>query len=109
MDMVNRNSNSVRSVSRAIAVMKFLSVHGPSSLTEVAKGVDIYKSTAHRLLTTLRDEGLVEQDAATAKYRLGFGLVLPASAVTADLDVLRCARPVCERLSEQTRETVNIA
>src|SRR5215218_11319698 len=109
MAMVNRNSNSVRSVSRAIAVMKFLSVHGPSSLTEVAKGVDIYKSTAHRLLTTLRDEGLVEQDAATARYCLGFGLPWLASSVTADLDILRCSRLVCERLSEQTRETVTIS
>jgi DNA-binding IclR family transcriptional regulator len=107
--MVNRNSNSVRSVSRAIAVMKFLSVHGPSSLTEVANGVDIYKSTAHRLLTTLRDEGLVEQDGAASKYQLGFGLAVLASSVTADLDILRCARPVCELLSEQTRETVTIS
>ena len=89
--------------------MKFLSVHGGSSLTEVAKGVDIYKSTAHRLLTTLRDEGLVEQDAATARYCLGFGLAVLASSVTADLDILRCSRPVCERLSEQRGETVTIS
>lgn len=89
--------------------MKLLSVHGPSSLTEVAKGVDIYKSTAHRLLATLKDEELVEQDTATAKYRLGFGLAVLASSVTADLDILRCSRPVCERLSEETRETVTIS
>jgi len=89
--------------------MKFLSVHGGSSLTEVAKGVDIYKSTAHRLLTTLRDEGLVEQDVATARYSLGFGLVVLATSVMADLDILRCSRLVCERLSEQTRETVTIS
>ena len=36
-------------------------------------------------------------------------MVLLASSVTADLDVLRCARPVCERLSEQTQETVTVA
>jgi DNA-binding IclR family transcriptional regulator len=29
--------------------------------------------------------------------------------VRADLDILGCARPVCERLSERTRETVTIA
>ena len=105
----NRNNTYVRSVNRAIAIMKFLSVQGGSSLTEVAKGVDIHKSTAHRLLTTLRDEGLVEQDATTAKYCLGFGLAVLASSVTADLDILRCSRLVCERLSEQTRETVTIS
>ena len=36
-------------------------------------------------------------------------MVLLASTVTADLDVLRCARPVCERLSERTQETVTVA
>lgn len=105
----NHGNDSVRSVNRAVAIMKFLSVHGWSSLTEVANEVGIYKSTAHRLLTTLRGEGLVEQDAATAKYRLGFGLAVLASSVTADLDILRCSRPICDRLSEQTRETVTIS
>ena len=62
----------------------------------------INKSTAYRLLTTLRDRGLVEQDAATEKYRLGFGLVTLASSVTADLDVARCSRPVCDWLAERT-------
>jgi DNA-binding IclR family transcriptional regulator len=89
--------------------MEFLSRRGWSGVTEVARELDIHKSTAYRLLTTLRERGLVEQDAATEKYRLGFGLVLLARAVRADLDILGCARPVCERLSERTRETVTIA
>jgi DNA-binding IclR family transcriptional regulator len=104
-----RRSPSVQSVDRAVSVMEFLSRRGWSGVTEVARELDFHKSTAYRLLTTLRDRGLVEQDTATEKYRLGFGLVLLARAVRADLDILRCARPVCERLSEHTRETVTIA
>jgi DNA-binding IclR family transcriptional regulator len=104
-----RRSPSVQSVDRAVSVMEFLSRRGWSGVTEVAKELDIHKSTAYRLLTTLRDRRLVEQDTATEKYRLGFGLVLLARTVRADLDILRCARPVCERLSERTRETVTIA
>jgi DNA-binding IclR family transcriptional regulator len=109
MDAVDRSSTFVQSVDRAISVMEFLSQRGWSGVTEVANELDVHKSTAYRLLTTLRDRGLVEQDAATEKYRLGFGLVLLASTVRADLDILRCARPVCERLSEQTQETVTVA
>ena len=109
VDTVNRRSTVVQSVDRAISVMEFLSTRGWSGVTEVANKLDIHKSTAYRLLTTLRDRRLVEQDATTEKYRLGFGLVLLASAVTADLDVARHARPVCERLSEETRETVTVA
>ena len=104
-----RRSPSVQSVDRAISVMEFLSRRGWSGVTEVSRELEIHKSTAYRLLTTLRDRGLVEQDAASVKYRLGFGLVLLARSVRADLDILRCARPVCERLSERTRETVTLA
>jgi DNA-binding IclR family transcriptional regulator len=89
--------------------MEFLSRRGWSGVTEVSRELDIHKSTAYRLLTTLRDRGLAEQDAATEKYRLGFGLVLLARAVSADLDILRCAKPLCERLSERTGETVTVA
>jgi DNA-binding IclR family transcriptional regulator len=32
-----------------------------------------------------------------------------ASSVTADLDIVRCSRPVCDRLAEQTRETATVA
>jgi DNA-binding IclR family transcriptional regulator len=109
MCAVVRRSSSVQSVDRAVSVMEFLSRCGWSGVTEVSRELDIHKSTAYRLLTTLRDRGLIEQDAATEKYRLGFGLVLLARAVSADLDILRCARPVCERLSEHTKETVTIA
>jgi DNA-binding IclR family transcriptional regulator len=109
MCAVVRRSPSVQSVDRAITVMEFLSRRGWSGVTEVSRELDIHKSTAYRLLTTLRDRGLVEQDAATEKYRLGFGLVLLARAVSADLDILRCAKPLCERLSERTGETVTVA
>nr|WP_243638090.1 IclR family transcriptional regulator [Rubrobacter taiwanensis] len=104
-----RRNTYVQSVDRAISVMEFLSRRGWSGVTEIANELDIHKSTAYRLLTTLRDRGLVEQDAATEKYRLGFGLVLLASSVTAELDLMRCARSVCERLSDETGETVTLA
>ncbi len=109
MEALNRRNNYVQSVGRAISIMELLGRRGWSGVTEVANELDIHKSTAYRLLTTLRDRGLVEQDAATEKYRLGFGLVMLASSVTADLDIARCSHPVCERLAEQTRETATVA
>jgi DNA-binding IclR family transcriptional regulator len=109
METTKRRNNFVQSVDRAITVMELLSRRGWSGVTEVAKELEINKSTSYRLLTTLRDRGLVEQDPATEKYRLGFGLVTLASSVTADLDVARCSRPVCDRLAQQTRETITVA
>ena len=83
MCAVVRRSPTVQSVDRAVSVMEFLSRRGWSGVTEVPRELEIHKSTAYRLLTTLRDRGLVEQDAATEKYRLGFGLVLLARTVRA--------------------------
>ncbi|AHY45917.1 Transcriptional regulator [Rubrobacter radiotolerans] len=106
---VDRKSTSVQSVDRAVTVMEFLARRKEAGVTEVANELGTHKSTAYRLLTTLRDRGLIEQNGATDKYRLGFGLVLLAASVTAELDVLRCARPVCERLSEELQENVTLA
>jgi DNA-binding IclR family transcriptional regulator len=77
-------------------------------VTELAGELDIHKSTAHRLLATLKDRGLVEQDPSTELYRLGMGMVLLAGAVTAELDIVRTARPICQQLSRETQETVTI-
>jgi DNA-binding IclR family transcriptional regulator len=108
MSVVREKRTAVRSVDRAISILEFLSREGGSGVTEVANGLGVHKSTAHRLLATLKDRGLVEQDGDTELYHLGMGLVYLASSVTSSLDLVRAARPVCRELSEHTQETVTI-
>ena len=108
MDAEERRG-SIQSVDRAVLVLELLARRGWSGVTEVAGELGVHKSNAHRLLATLASHGMVERSPETEKYRLGFRLVGLASAVTADLDVVRYARPFCERLSEQTGETVIVA
>jgi DNA-binding IclR family transcriptional regulator len=62
-----------------------------------------------RLLSTLQEHGLVEQNPSTERYRLGYGLVRLAGAVVAELDLARASRPVLEQLAVHTGETVNLA
>lgn len=99
----------VQSVDRALTILELLEREGWMGVTRLARELAIHKSTAFRLLATLEHRGLVEQHVETQKYRLGFALVRLAGAVRAGLDLTRSARPVCEWLSEQTGETVNIA
>jgi DNA-binding IclR family transcriptional regulator len=100
---------SIQSVGRAISVLEILARHGDVRVTEVAAELDVHKSTAFRLLTALEHGGLVEQDRDRGRYRLGFGVVRLAGAVTARMDINRIGRPVCERLARQFGETMNIA
>ncbi|MFD8045578.1 IclR family transcriptional regulator [Streptomyces chartreusis] len=101
--------SGVQSVDRAVSVLEILARRGEAGVSEVAAEIDVHKSTAFRLLGALEARGLVEQSAERGKYRLGFGIVRLAGAVTGRLDVTQQGRQVCERLSEEIGETVNIA
>ncbi|MER6073368.1 IclR family transcriptional regulator [Streptomyces sp. NPDC001817] len=101
--------NGVQSVDRAVSVLEILARRGEAGVSEVAAEIDVHKSTAFRLLGALEARGLVEQAAERGKYRLGFGIVRLAGAVAGRLDITQQGREVCERLSEEIGETVNIA
>jgi DNA-binding IclR family transcriptional regulator len=103
------SSAGVQSVDRAITVLEILARAGEARVTEVAVELGVHKSTAFRLLSALEERGLVEQDHDRGGYRLGFGIVRLAGAVSARMDVNRYGRPVCERLARTLGETVNIA
>ncbi|MFJ9539088.1 IclR family transcriptional regulator [Streptomyces sp. NPDC101225] len=102
-------ASGVQSVDRAVSVLEILARRGEAGVSEVAAEIDVHKSTAFRLLGALEARGLVEQATERGKYRLGFGVVRLAGAVTGRLDVTQQGRPVCERLAEELGETVNIA
>jgi DNA-binding IclR family transcriptional regulator len=105
----NSQTGGVQSVDRAISVMEILAQRGEAGVSEVAGEIEVHKSTAFRLLGALEARGLVEQAGERGKYRLGFGIVRLAGAVTGRIDITQQGRPVCERLAEQLGETVNIA
>ncbi|MEV5388380.1 IclR family transcriptional regulator [Streptomyces sp. NPDC052721] len=102
-------AGGVQSVDRAVSVLEILAQRGEAGVSEVAAEIDVHKSTAFRLLGALEARGLVEQSGERGKYRLGFGIVRLASAVTGRLDITQQGHPVCERLAEEIGETVNIA
>jgi IclR family transcriptional regulator, acetate operon repressor len=99
----------VQSVDRAVSVLEFLALHGEVGITELAAELGVHKSTAFRLVAVLDSRGLVEQTTERGKYRLGFGIVRLAGATTAQMDLARESKPVCERLANAIGETVNVA
>ena len=98
----------VRSVERAIAILDVLAQGGWRSGAEIARDLDVHRSTALRLLGTLERHALVERDPRSAKYRLGRRLPQLASVVTGESDLRSLARPVCESLAGALGETVTL-
>src|SRR5205814_6798796 len=101
--------NKVQSLDRALDILKLLGSEPEMRVTDLARRLEVHKSTAFRLLSTLEEHGLVEQNPTTEKYRLGYGLVRLAGAVVAELDLARASRSVLQELATRTGETVNLA
>jgi DNA-binding IclR family transcriptional regulator len=99
----------VQSVDRALSIMEILARDGWSGVSEMARELDVHRSTVSRLLGTLERRGIVEQHPASQKYRLGFAIVRLADGVRGTQPVTEVARPTCERLSMELDETVNLA
>jgi DNA-binding IclR family transcriptional regulator len=97
----------INSVDRAVTILKlFLRERPEWSLSEISQRLPLHKSTAHFLLATLVFHGLLSQDPATRRYRLGllaFEIALKGNGI---LGLRDSARPLLERLSGSSRETV---
>ena len=102
-------NSGVQSVDRALYALEILARRGETGVTELAADIGVHKSTAFRLLGALEERELVEQAHERGKYRLGFGLLRLANAVSGRLDVTQQGREICERLAAEVGETVNIA
>jgi len=106
---MSEGSAGVQSVDRALTILEVLARVGEAGVTEIAGELDVHKSTAFRLVTTLEAHRLVEQTTERGRYRLGVGVLRLAGATTARLDLVQEARPLCRQLAAETGETVNIA
>lgn len=80
-------------IHKALDVLFFLTGQRRAcGVSEVAYGLGLPKTTAHRLLTDLRYRNLVEQD-DRGDYRLGLGLVALGLGVTRQDPLLAHAKP----------------
>jgi DNA-binding IclR family transcriptional regulator len=77
-------------------------------VTEVADAVGAPRSSAHALLTSLAETGLL-QCRARGRYRLGWRVVELNEALRASVDLRAVAYPVLRRLADQYGETVHLA
>ncbi|MCD4523436.1 IclR family transcriptional regulator [Nocardioides sp. cx-173] len=92
---------------RAGALLRAVSAHEPAGATTsvLARASDLARPTAHRLLTSLLTEGLLERDETTGRWLLGPELYLLGAAAASRYDVTAVAQPVVRRLALATGES----
>jgi len=92
-------------VDKAIDVLFALhAAEAALGVTALGRALGLPKSSAHRLLASLRRRGLVEQD-ERGRYQLGIGLIALGLGVLEREPVVAAARPILEQEAESLRET----
>jgi len=102
------DSNKSTTAMRALEVMEILAGAGrPVSVSEVAEGIGADRSTAYRMLMTLRAAGYVTRDAAQKNYQLGYKLLsLSRRLINAD-DRADLINETLRQIADRTGETVH--
>ncbi len=107
---VVRNKYSVKSLVKALRILDVLGEsQSGSGVTEISKKLHIGKSTVHRLLTTLEDEGFVLVDPITSRYILGSKIAKLEEQLSRQSPLLKFGVYTLEWLTAETQETSNLA
>lgn len=105
-----KQQQSTRALLRGLQIIDVLAESRDGlPLTEIARKAGLSKSSTHRLLQTLAQDGFVAQDGDSSRYRLSLKLLWLASSLVDGLGLDQVARPVLEELAQATRQTVHMA
>lgn len=81
---------------------------GHLSITDMVEMTGLPRTTVHRIVASLREIGMIDQDHRRGDYRLGLRMFYYGSAVLANLDLNRHARPHVMELHQITGEIVHL-
>jgi len=100
------DSGMSKTLHNGLQILELLVAHPQGmTLTEIAEGVGVHRTVAHRLVRTLEAHRLCRRD-RFKRISLGAGLVRLAEPVEQDLRTL--ARPVLEELTDLTQATAHL-
>jgi len=96
-----------QAIARAARLLRLVTAAGSdgASLQELAVAAALSRSTAHRLLSALKSEGLVDRDGASTRWMPGPELFLMGSVAAARYDVTTLARDIVRSLAVKTEES----
>jgi DNA-binding IclR family transcriptional regulator len=99
---------AIESVDNALRLLLLFRKTDVIRVTDAADALGVARSTAHRLLLTLANQGFVQQERNSRSYRAGPSL-MEFGFWTASLPEIRtAARPHLEALAQELEETTNL-
>ncbi|GIM46973.1 IclR family transcriptional regulator [Collibacillus ludicampi] len=107
--MTDKEKGTVRAVERALDILLcFAGTETELGLSDIAKKVNLHKSTVHRLLSSLENKGFIRRHPHTDKYRLGWSVLELVSNVYQSDDLSSIVVPEMTRLRDLLGETISL-
>jgi DNA-binding IclR family transcriptional regulator len=106
----DRSLAGAQVVDRVVDILEAFTRLGPElGVSDISRALGLKKATTHRLLASLRRRGIVAQDAASRRYRLGIKLWELGQMATTQVDWLDRVRPLLQELTDRVGETSHLA
>ena len=104
-----RSDYYIESIKRAIQILNSFTIKEKElGVTELSKKLMLHKSTIHRILITLEDEGFIIKNQSTQKYHLGLKLFELGHIVQNQMEIRSISLPVMKIFAEKTQESVDL-
>jgi len=104
-----RSDYYIESIKRAIQVLNSFKLKEKElGVTELSKKLNLHKSTIHRILVTLEDEGFVVKNQFSQKYHLSIKLFELGYIVQNQVEIRSVALPIMKELAKKTEESVDL-
>lgn len=110
----SKNSTSekyrIKVLQKAFRVLDLFSEEVPElSVAEISERLGYNKTTCFRLVSNLEEQGFLDPDPKSNRYRLGMRLFFLGNLVKPYRYLKNAAKPLLERLNDQSGETVHLA
>jgi IclR family pca regulon transcriptional regulator len=105
-----RTTGTSQSLERGLAILSSFNSDRPLiGVSELSRGLDLSRSTAHRYVVTLTKLGYLQQDPDSKRYRLGPKVLDLGFSAINSMDLREVSTPHLRQLSDETEHTVNLA
>lgn len=100
----------IKSIHKAVQILKLFSLDRPLlGITEISRVLNMKKTTVQGLVRTLLEEGFLQVDKETRKYRLGLNIYELGIILAGSLEINRKASMPAYELAKRSGQLVHLA
>lgn len=100
-------SENIKTIENAFRIIDLLHENGSMGVSDISKSLNLPKTSCHRILKTLSNLDLVQQDDQEI-YCLAYGMYKYARALDQDQLLIDLAKDDMARFAKETGETINL-